>query len=196
MARAGLTPERVTDAALSIIDELGGDALTLAAVAERTGVASPSLYKHVTGLTELRTRVMVRVLEEITTTLTAASVGRSGADAVTRLMHAYRGYAVAHPARYAAMPADPLHDPLLAEAAQRQLTVILAVLAGWGIDGADAIHTTRALRALVHGFAHIESAGGFGLADDVDESFHRMTTMFVSALAALPREPANSEETP
>lgn len=194
MARAGLTPESVVDAALAVIDDSGADALTLTAIAGRTGVASPSLYKHVAGLAELRTLVAIRVLDEITAALTTAALGRSGGDAVGALLHAYRDYAVSHPARYAVVPADPLHDPQLAEAAGRQLAVIFAVLRGWGIEGPDAVHTTRGLRALAHGFAHIESAGGFGLAEDVDESFRRIAEAFVTALTGQPRTTPTIEE--
>lgn len=184
IARAGLSSAAVVDAALAVIDEGGLAALTLAAIAERTGVASPSLYKHVDGLTDLRARVAVRVLDEITSALTSAAVGRSGAAAIAALLEAYRAYAVAHPARYAAVPPDPLHDARLAEAGGRQLTVILAVLRGCGLEGTDAIHTTRALRAMAHGFADIESAGGFGLASDIDESFRRMVDTFVRTVTS------------
>jgi AcrR family transcriptional regulator len=176
----------VVDAAVAVIDERGPDALTLTAVAEHTGVATPSLYKHVAGLAELRGLIAARVLDEITATLTSAALGRGGAEAITAMMHAYRGYAVAHPARYASVPPDPLHDPLLVEPARRQLAVIMTVLRGCGITGTDAVHTTRALRAMTHGFAHIESAGGFGLAEDADESFRRMARAFVRTLPAPP----------
>lgn len=181
-SRAKLTPEVVTTAALAEIDARGLAALTMAAVAERTGVKGPSLYKHVAGLAELQVSVAERVLAEITDALTSAAVGRSGADAVAALMHSYRAYAVSFPHRYAAVPSDPLHEPRLAAAAQRQLGVIVAVLRGSGIEGAEAIHVTRSLRAMVHGFAVIETSGGFGLAEDIDESFQRMVDGFLSTL--------------
>ncbi|WP_228718230.1 TetR family transcriptional regulator [Kitasatospora acidiphila] len=41
MPRAGLNPDAVVDHALALIDEDGPDALTLAAVAARAGVAAP-----------------------------------------------------------------------------------------------------------------------------------------------------------
>ncbi|GGH39886.1 TetR-like C-terminal domain-containing protein [Microbacterium album] len=186
MSGAGLSPAAVVDAAIAVIDERGLDALTLTAVAGHAGVAPPSLYKHVAGLGELRALIAARVLDEITGALTAAALGRSGEDAVAAMMHAYRDYAVGHPSRYAAVSPDPLHDPLLAEPARRQLDVILTVLQGCGVSGADAIHTTRALRATVHGFAHIESAGGFGMAEDVGVSFHRLVQAFVRTLSAPP----------
>ncbi|MGH3711865.1 MAG: TetR/AcrR family transcriptional regulator [Micromonosporaceae bacterium] len=184
MPRAGLSTRAVVDAALDLIDARGPDALTLAAVAGRTGVATPSLYKHVGSLAELRTLLAVRVLEELTEQLTAAALGTSGDDATTALMHAYRRYVQQHPARYAALPPDPLHDPELAAAGTKLLHVVLAVLRGYDLADSDLIHATRALRVIAHGFASIEASGGFGLPEAVDETYHQMIQMF---LANLPR---------
>lgn len=65
----------MTQAVLDLIDEHGTDALSLAKVAERTGVAAPSLYKHVPSLAELRNRVAIRGVGERTERLTAAVMG-------------------------------------------------------------------------------------------------------------------------
>jgi hypothetical protein len=45
----------------------------------------------------------------------------------------------------------------------------------------DAVH---AIRATLHGFVALEAGGGFGLPEDVDESFERLVAMLVSGLAA------------
>lgn len=180
--RAGLSTAAVVDAALRILDERGPDGLTLAAVAERTGVAAPSLYKHVGSLADLRAHLANRLLEGLTERLATAAVGRSGDDAVRALMHAYRGYVLDHPNRYAALPPDPLHDPALEAAGTKLLGVVLAVLRAYGLDDSEAIHTIRCLRATVHGFASIEAAGGFGLSEDIDETYDRLIRMFLSGL--------------
>ncbi|WP_027341342.1 TetR/AcrR family transcriptional regulator [Hamadaea tsunoensis] len=182
MPRAGLTPDRVVDAAISLVDDRGLDALTLAAVAERCGVAAPSLYKHVSNLADLRTLVGVRVLAEMTDRLAAAAMGRSGPDAVGSVMRAYRDYAVAHPARYAAMPVDPLHQPEYAAAGQRLLDVMRAALRPWRLSDAQMVHTMRAARVITHGFASLESAGGFGLPEDLDESYELLIQMYLTSL--------------
>ncbi|GAA4454991.1 TetR/AcrR family transcriptional regulator [Phytohabitans houttuyneae] len=182
--RAGLSTAAVVEAALAIIDEQGAAALTLAAVAQRTGVAAPSLYKHVGSLAGLRTLVAARVLEEMTERFSRAVMGRSGDDAVEVLMREYRAYVTEHPARYAAAPADALHEPRTAEAGQRLLEVFLAVLRGYGLTDSAAIHTTRCVRAVVHGFASIEASGGFGLPEDLDTTYSQLVRM---VLASLPR---------
>lgn len=184
MPRAGLSTAAVVDAALAAVDEAGLDALTLSAVAGRTGVATPSLYKHVAGLGELRTLLGIRVLDEMTERFTAAVLGRSGDDAVAALLHAYRDYVREHPARYAAMPLDPLHDPALAAAGGWQLQVVLATLRAYGLEDSAAVHAARCLRAVAHGFASLEAGGGFGLPEDLDQTYDQLVR---AVIASLPR---------
>ncbi|WP_330186165.1 TetR-like C-terminal domain-containing protein [Dactylosporangium sp. AC04546] len=185
MPRAGLTQSRVVDTAIAIVDEHGLAALTLAAVAERCGVAAPSLYKHVRNVADLRALVGIRVMQEMADGFAAAVLGRSGADAVAALMRAYRAYVTAHPARYAAMPADPLHQAEYAASGRRVLEVMQAALRPWQLGESELIHTIRAARAIVHGFASLEAAGGFGLPHDLDESYERLIRMFLATLPAL-----------
>jgi hypothetical protein len=48
------------------------------------------------------------------------------------------------------------------------------VLASYGLRGEEALHATRGFRSVVHGFATLEAAGGFGIPPDLDESFDRL----------------------
>ncbi len=182
MPRAGLSTAAVVDAALAVVDEQGVDALTLAAVAQHTGVAAPSLYKHVAGLGELRTLLAARALDDMADHFTKAVLGRSGDDAVIALLHAYRDYVRRHPARYAAMPLDPLHDPALAEPGGRLLEVVLAAVRGYGLTGSDAIHAIRCLRAVAHGFSSLEAGGGFGLPEDLDQTYDHLIAAVLPTL--------------
>ncbi|HEX5540825.1 MAG TPA: TetR/AcrR family transcriptional regulator [Micromonospora sp.] len=175
----------MVDAAIDVVDERGVEGLTLAAVAARTGVAAPSLYKHVGSLAELRALVGVRVMEEMIERLTMAVLSRSGDDAVAVLMHTCRDYALEHPARYAVMPPDPLQNPATAAAGARLLDVFLAVLRGYGLEGSAAIHATRSLRVIVHGFVSIEAAGGFGLPEDLADTYEHLIGMFLASLSDM-----------
>ncbi|WP_436763685.1 TetR-like C-terminal domain-containing protein [Streptosporangium sp. V21-05] len=186
MPRAGLTSAAVVDAALALIDDEGPGALTLAAVAARTGVAAPSLYKHVRGLPELRKLVGLHVMDDMAVRLGTAAMGKSRDEAMAALMRAWRSYVVDFPHRYAAFPDNPLKDPDLVGTATRLLEVILAVLRGYGLEGAAALHTTRCVRAAVHGFASLEAAGGFGLDEDLNTSYEMLIAMVVSGLPRAP----------
>lgn len=182
MPRAGLNPRAVVDIALDIVDTEGQEALALSLVAARAGVAPPSLYKHVGSLAELRCMVAARILTEMTDLATQAVIGRGGDEAIAALMRSMRTYAVEHPARYLAVPPDPLKDPALAEEGRRFLDVFLAVLRGYDLRGSAAIHALRALRVIVHGFAAIESSGGFGLAEDPAETYEHVIEMYLATL--------------
>ncbi|SER60936.1 transcriptional regulator, TetR family [Lentzea xinjiangensis] len=180
--RPRLTTAKVVDAALDLVDEHGIEGLTLAAVAARTGVATPSLYKHVASLGELRGHVGARVLEEMADRFTSAVLGFAGDEAVAALMHAHRAYVKEHPKRYAAMPVDPLHDELQAHAGRKLLEVMLSTLRGYGLEGSEAVHATRRLRVIVHGFASIEASGGFGLPEGLDETYDQLVRMYLDDL--------------
>lgn len=183
MPRARLSTAAVVDAAVAVVDEHGLDALTLAAVAARTGVATPSLYKHVGSLAELRELVGVRVLEDMADRFARAVMGRAGDEAVAALMREYRAYVREHPGRYAAMPHDPLHaGPAQVAAGGRLFEILLAVLRGYGLTDSAAVHAARCMRAVAHGFADIEAAGGFGLAESVDETYAHLIQMLVNSL--------------
>ena len=114
----------------------------------------------------------------MTSRLATAVMGRSTDDAVAALMRAARAYVVEHPNRYAAMPPDPLRHPAMVTAGAALIEVFLAVLRGYDLKGPAAIHATRCLRAIVHGFASIESVGGFGLPEDLDETYEQLIRMF------------------
>jgi AcrR family transcriptional regulator len=158
-------------------------------VANRTGVATPSLYKHVRSLAELRDRIAVRVLDELTQRVAAAVLGRSGEDALRAAMWAYRSYVVDHPKRYAAMPQQPSDNPQVAAAADRLLDLTIAVLRGYGLEGSAAIHAARCFRATAHGFASLQAAGGFGLPEDVDETYNHLIHMLAVGIWRIGEAP-------
>jgi AcrR family transcriptional regulator len=184
MARAGLTPDRVVHEAAIVADEVGLERLTLAAVAERFGVALPSLYKHVRGREGLQRDLAVLGVRELTVALSRAAVGRSGADALRSLARAYRDYAHARPGLYAASVRAPSADDAEhLKVSEDALDVVRAVLAGYHITGADAIDAIRALRAALHGFVALEAEGGFGLPQSLDASFTRLADAFDAAFS-------------
>jgi AcrR family transcriptional regulator len=182
MPRVGLTPDAVVDQALAVVDDSGIEALSLAAVAARAGVAPPSLYKHVSSLHALRELMADRIMRQITATFAEAIMGRSRDEAVEALMRAYRAFVKTHPGRYELVPADPLHHPGLAGAATAMLGVFVAVMRGYDMGEADSTHAIRRLRAAVHGFADLEARGGFGMAADVEATFDQVILMVLRSL--------------
>lgn len=185
MPRAGLAPAAVVAAAAELADEVGFAGLAMGLLAERLGVRTPSLYKHVDSLDALRRGVSVQAKRELGDALARATVGRAGPDAVRAFAEAYRRWAHAHPGRYAAglraATVDDEEDRRVTDAALR---VLYDVLAGFDLPEARLVDAARAMRSTLHGFAALEAAGGFGLPRDVDRSFAFLVDTLVAGLQA------------
>jgi AcrR family transcriptional regulator len=183
--RVGIDKDAVIRAAVKIADDHGWDALTLARVAKKLRISSPSLYNHVGGLEGLRRELKLLALRDLNTALSRATIGKSRDDAVRGLAAAYRAFVKRHPGTYAAtMVAAPKNDPALEAAAGHIVETILSVLSGYGLDRREGLHAIRALRSTVHGFAAIEIAGGFGIPLDVDKSFEWLVSALLAGLSA------------
>lgn len=176
-------------------DEVGLSRLTLAALAERLGVRQPSLYKHIASMAGLHRDIAVHAKRALGEVLARASVGRSGADAISAMSHAYRDWALAHPARYEAsnlMPAPgDTEDETVSRAA---IQVIADVLTAYRLEGDDAVDAIRTFRASLHGFVLYETAGAFQLGADVDRSFDRLVHGFIGSLDRWAEDAATHED--
>lgn len=184
-SRPALSAKTVTSIALTVVDEQGPTALTLKAVAERAKVATPSLYNHVAGLQELRSLAILSVMRQLTDALAESAIGLARDDAVRALLNAYRDFATSYPNRYALLEPDPLSNEAFQAEGRRQLEVVARVLAGYGLEGSTLIHAIRQLRVLAHGFASLETAGGFGLAENTDETHRQLSDMLIHQLNSI-----------
>lgn len=184
MRRAGLNRDRVAEEAAVMADELGLGKLTLAGLAQRLGVRQPSLYNHIDSMAGLHRDIAVQAKKDLGEVLARASVGRSGADAISTMSHAYRAWALEHPGRYEASNAMPAPGDVEDEAVSLSaIQVIADALIAYRLEGDDAIDAIRAFRSTLHGFVSYESAGAFRWNADVDRSFDRLIDGFIVALS-------------
>jgi len=161
MARAGLTPERLTRAGAELADEVGFEQVTVSALARRFGVTVASLYSHLKNSQDLRTRIALLALDELADRAADALAGRSGKDALAAFAGVYRDYAREHPGRYAAarLRLDP--DTAAASAGVKHAQLTRAILRGYDLAEPDQTHAVRLLGSVFHGFVSLELAGGF-----------------------------------
>ena len=195
MPRAGLNTDRVVAEAAELADEAGPEHLTLAALAARLGVRQPSLYKHVASLDSLQQLIAQRAKVEFADVLGRVAIGRSRDDALVAMAYAWRAWARDHPGRYqigqrAPAPGDADHLAV----ADRVVAFMTAVMAGYGLDGDDAIDAVRAFRSALHGFVSLEAGGGFGMPYSVDRSFGRLVRALVKAMSSWSEASAPGRE--
>ena len=186
MPKAGLSPASVTAAGAALVDEIGFENLSMGLLAERLGVKTPSLYKHVASQADLAHRIAVLAMTELADAIRDATQGRTGSEALVAGAHAMRTYVLEHPGRYAAgnaaRPSGP-DDPLV-PAVGRVLASWAAMLHGYRLDPDQEIHALRMLRSLLHGFATLEAIGSFQIDTNVDESFTWMIDFINQGLEA------------
>ncbi|MFI0243169.1 TetR/AcrR family transcriptional regulator [Streptomyces sp. NPDC016845] len=174
-------------AGADLADEVGLARLTMGLLAERLGVRTPSLYKHVGGLEDLVRRIAALATAQAADAVGTSVQGLAGRDALAAALRAFRTFVIAHPGRYAATtgiePTGP--DDPMAVAGQRLFDVYRAVLRGYDIKEPDEDHALRMFRSLCHGFATLEAAGGFKWSTDIDESFEWLLVFTDRGLRAM-----------
>ncbi|CAL9382472.1 hypothetical protein SUDANB23_01090 [Streptomyces sp. enrichment culture] len=190
--RAGLTADRLVAAAADLADEAGYENVTLSALARRFNVKDASLYTHVRGLWDLRIRMALLAGGEMIDRIAAAVEGRTGKDALAAFAGAYRGYALAHPGRYAATQirldeATVTDSPAL----RRTAEVTYGLLRAYGLEEPDLTDAVRLLRSSFHGYCALESAGAFGAPRDLEASWDRMIDALHLTLQNWPRRAAD-----
>ncbi|MGD9526057.1 TetR/AcrR family transcriptional regulator [Pseudonocardia sp.] len=173
----------VVAAGSALADEVGFAGVTMGLVAERAGVRTPSLYKHIDSLGALRRRIAMQAVRDVSAVLTRAAVGRSGPDAVRAIAAAYRRWALDHPGRYAAtIHAPPGDDAEFQQVADDAVAVLFDAIAGFGLRGDRAIDAVRAIRAIIHGFAGLEVGGAFQMTRDVAGSYDFLVDTLIAGL--------------
>ena len=184
--RVGLDGPTVLRAAAELADASGFDQLSLGALAERLKVRTPSLYNHVEGLPALKRMLALYGLERLRDVMAAAAVGKSGDAAVVAMGEAYVAFALAHPGVYEATfrSTDPA-DEALSQASFAVVQVVMKVLEAFELEEETALHQIRGFRSLLHGFASIERAGGFGLNLDANVSFRMLLDTYLAGLRVV-----------
>ncbi len=175
-----LNREAVVQAAAVLVDMMGLEQITMADLAERLEIRTPSLYNHVQGMEGLRRELALLGMRELLKRTGQAIMGKAGDEAVFAIATTYRAFVKEHPGLYTATLRAPAPDDIeLQKAAQELIDVFLRVLSAYSLQGEDAIHAIRMLRSTIHGFTTLEIAGGFEMPIEPDETFRRLVVMFL-----------------
>jgi AcrR family transcriptional regulator len=143
--RNTLARDRIVDAALALIDDEGLDALTMPRLAERLGVGTMSLYRHIDDKDDLVNAVAEQVLSGVRVPDGAPDDWQSR---VVGYLRALREQALVHPtlSRILAdrgLTVGPVFDQL-----EHAHTILLAA----GFSHSDAVRTFYTLLTYVFGF--------------------------------------------
>jgi AcrR family transcriptional regulator len=181
--RPGINKTVVLQAAVELADEMGLEQVTLALLAQKLKIKTPSLYNHVEGMSGIRKDLAFWSLSQMKEQLADAAIGISGEDALMAMGLAYLAFARKHPGLYEATLWAPNHnDPVMLKLAEDVLHLLLRVLEVYNLSEEEALHSVRGLRSIFHGFVNLEIKKGFGLALDRNESYRFILKTFLSGL--------------
>lgn len=181
--RIGADLQTILRAAAEIADTRGMEEVTLASVAQKLNIRSPSLYNHVDGLPGLRRKLAVYGLGQLYERLETALRGLEGGAAVRALAAAYVTFARSNPGLYEAtlrVP-DP-EEPELQRLGAASVDLALNALAPYGLEENAALHAVRGLRSIIQGFTSLERIGAFGLPLELDRSLELLIEAFLEGL--------------
>jgi len=166
--------------AAELADRDGWNELTLSKVADAVDRHVSSLYSHVDSLDSLREDIAILSVTELADVVWEATVGRSGADALSCIARAELDFARAHPGRMAALRNFlGSENSEFKHQAQRIALPVRTVLASYALDEEQVVVAHRVFSATVRGL--IEPGTPRGNADD-DIALQATVTLFVTAL--------------
>jgi AcrR family transcriptional regulator len=149
--------QEILDAALALADEKGLDAVSMRAVAERTGVTPMALYPHVSSKAALLDGMLGRLLADLLPPVAAAAESQDWRQRLRTIAHLARGLAHRHP--WAAMLI--FSRPSVAPDAVRVVDQIYAALIDAGVPDADVARVERLVSTFVIGYGASETGGRF-----------------------------------
>lgn len=168
---SSITQELIVSKAMNLVKEEGLTSLTLAAVAEKLKIRTPSLYNHIQDLETLKFEVRKKSLELFLLYLqTSLQNLESKKIKIQTLISTYRSFAKEYQNLYELTLPSTEMEPLLKPVGDAILDLVAKNL---GVSNLDekVVHKIRILRSVLHGFIDLELRGGFGKSESVEESF-------------------------
>jgi AcrR family transcriptional regulator len=153
--RKPLSPERIVEAAIELIDGEGLEALSMRHLGAALGVEAMSLYRHFPSKAVLLEAVVARLLADL---LLPGSGSVAWQESFRALARDYRQLLLRHPNAIPLLATLQLSNPGALGAAG----AVMAVLRDAGFDARTALHVLATAESFVIGFAYWE-AGTAGI---------------------------------
>lgn len=147
-----LSRERVSQAAIKIVNDQGYRHLTMASLARELGVAASALYNHVSSKRDVLVLIQDRINEQIDC---SAFATEPWDQALRHWARSYRQRFMEHTALIPVMAVLPVAD---SPQTLRMYERVTRALCDAGIVGADAVDIIVGIEALVFGAAYDASA--------------------------------------
>lgn len=181
--RAQINLTKILEAAINICNEEGYEQLALSGVSTRLGIKTPSLYNHISGLSDLKQKMAYYGLQLLYDSIIHSAIGCIGDDAIISVSKAYIAFVHKHPGLYHSISKAPDPYEVQFNELNNQLVLILTRLFGtYDLSDEESIHAVRGLRSMLHGFASIQVDLGFRMNYSQEDSLNFALRTFLNGL--------------
>jgi len=184
MQKRNLTREKIIQTAFTLSDEIGLNQVTFQKLAEKLDIKYPSLYNHFINMDNLKTEMIIYLLNMLNLKLMQRLIGKSGETAVREFAYVYREFALQNNTGYGLFMNIPsTKNEEVNRLAKETTGIIHQVLDYYIKDETLLVHKSRALRSLLHGFVSMTSLGYFQNPVNLEDSFQLMIEDFIASIS-------------
>ena len=190
----GLDKAILLETAAKMADAEGIAHITVKSLAEKLGVKSPSLYKHISGLDELYKELMLYGWSLLEKEMMKAAIGKAKDDAIIALSYTYRNFAASHRGLFEAMQWYNMYQTKEhLQATEGLVSIIFQVLDAYDLPEEQKVHVVRMLRGFLQGFSAIEIHNGYGNSIPIEDTFDSSLKIILNGIHHLQGEHKKGE---
>ena len=186
MAKGNIDDKVIIEAAAQISNRDGLEKLSLKAIAEELKIKSPSLYNHISGLEEVKEKLMIYGWKRMEEDIINSAVGISGYDALKSMCYAFFDYAVNNKGVFSAMLwYNKYENDEMNNATTKIFNLLYRILKPFNISKNNIEHIIRTLRSFLEGFSLLVNNNAFGSPISIKESFSLSLEIIISGIKSL-----------
>lgn len=186
MSKNNISNELIIETAAKLSNRTGLDSLSLKDIAEELNIKSPSLYNHVSGLDEIKEKLMIYGWKQVEDKMIDSVIGYAGYDALKNMCYSFYEYAKDNKGVFSAMLwYNKFETTENKNATTRLFDMMFKILRPLEISDDKINHIIRTLRSFLEGFALLVNNNAFGNPISIDKSFEISLEIIMNGIKTL-----------
>lgn len=186
MPKNNISEELIIETSAHIANEIGLDNLSLKIIAEELNIKPPSLYNHISGLDNIKEKLMIYGWKQIENKMIDSAVGVAGYEALKNMCYAFYDYATNNKGVFAAMLwYNKYETQENNNSTARLFELLFKVMRALDISEDNINHSIRTLRGFLEGFSLLVNNNAFGNPISIKESFDLSLEIIMNGIKSL-----------
>ncbi len=186
MPKNNISEELIIETSAHIANEIGLDNLSLKIIAEELNIKPPSLYNHISGLDNIKEKLMIYGWKQIENKMIDSAVGVAGYEALKNMCYAFYDYATNNKGVFAAMLwYNKYETQENNNSTVRLFELLFKVMKALDISEDNINHSIRTLRGFLEGFSLLVNNNAFGNPISIKESFDLSLEIIMNGIKSL-----------